>query len=330
MRQAPLGSQPFGSVENRMQQFVRMQRPLHQQRGFAAPHQRHRLLGGRMAVRCIDQPEPVEGNARFPRRLLDLSLRADQDRHDDAGIRRFHRGGNGRRAAGMGDGGDRRCAGRSFRHQRAEPLMPAHADVGQLDPGPADLLVRCTYAQSAGRHCPARFRAAVAGQDQFPRLGYPPGDGKRQDQSIASRDRPLKDKLLRQRHAARARQVRRHQQRHQSRNDRAGARPLAAAAPAGDHRQQIDILLHERTAQHRAVAGRDLVEGPVLHHVLAGGARSNVHESLVPARLWVAVGRAGACMAPALACNPSFSGPCLATCQQPQEPQRQSAGLFSA
>ena len=86
-----------------MEQFVGVQRALHQQRRLAPLHQANGRNRRRLAIRDIDQPERCDIHFRRFRRVDDSALRPDQNRSDQTGKRRFDRRAESVRVAGVSD-----------------------------------------------------------------------------------------------------------------------------------------------------------------------------------------------------------------------------------
>ena len=116
MAEPPFGAQATFLLHHLVQQFVGVQAALHQHLGLAGAHHRHGHLGGVVAVIGRHQPVRRDVDARFSRDGANFPLRADQDRRDQAILRRLdsslqcvvaarmnHRRGRGRQAAARFD-----------------------------------------------------------------------------------------------------------------------------------------------------------------------------------------------------------------------------------
>ena len=111
MAETPRGAQARFAPDDRAQQLVGAERPLHQHLGAALAHQRHRLLGGGMAVLHIDDLVGTDVELRRACGREDPFPRPHQDRHDDAQLRGVEGAGEGGLVArvrhGSGDGRQR-------------------------------------------------------------------------------------------------------------------------------------------------------------------------------------------------------------------------------
>ena len=66
-------------VDDLVHEFVGVQAALHQQAGLAGAHQRHGGLGGRVAVRRVDDARVAQVQAELRGGVADLAFRSDQD-----------------------------------------------------------------------------------------------------------------------------------------------------------------------------------------------------------------------------------------------------------
>ena len=96
MAHAAFGPQAVRAVHHRVHQFIGVQLAFHHGIGPAGPHQLHRLLGGRVAVRRVDHLHPLQAAPGFLCSGGDFAFRPHQYRHDqalDLGFKRPDQGG---------------------------------------------------------------------------------------------------------------------------------------------------------------------------------------------------------------------------------------------
>ena len=108
MADPPLGADAGVAGDHGGHQFIGVQAALHQRRGLAFPHQRHRLGRGIVAVRRLDDRQVGNVDAVPRRHLADAGRRADQDRLDQTQLARLHGAAERHLVARMRHGGDDR------------------------------------------------------------------------------------------------------------------------------------------------------------------------------------------------------------------------------
>ena len=133
----PLGAKAGVGVDHRRHHLVGVQRALHQRLGLAFADQPHRRRRGRVAVRRVDDLEPVDVLAGVLRGGANLSLRADQDGLDQRFPGGLHRAGQ-RAAVHRMDHGRRDRVQRPRRLDQAgeTPAGPRHVVHDSCDPLP--------------------------------------------------------------------------------------------------------------------------------------------------------------------------------------------------
>ncbi len=124
--EAPAGAQAGLARHDRTEQLVGVEAALHQQLGLALPHQFDRPGRRRVAVRRVDDRDRPQRDAVGLRDLLDLRLRADEDRRDQPELGRIDDRCQRRRLA-------RVCDCRRHRLEGAAPLEELFVLPGSMD-----------------------------------------------------------------------------------------------------------------------------------------------------------------------------------------------------
>ena len=141
MAEPPARVQAAVRRQHGVQQLVGVQRALHQKRRLASVDGCDGLGRRCDAMGDVDQAERRDIDLGGLRRLEDLTLRPDQDRGDQARMRRFDRGAQRIGVARMSDGRRQGLVSDGRGKESAEPLMTAEPHLRQLDARATDLFV---------------------------------------------------------------------------------------------------------------------------------------------------------------------------------------------
>ncbi len=278
MADAPRGAQAGIGVDHLAHQLVGVQRTLHQRFGLAFAHQRHRPRRRGVAVLDVDDDDAGEVDALLFGHRADLRFRADQRRHDEAGLRRLHHAEQGFAIAGVHHGhGNRRQALGAGEQVLVARLAVEEGDFRQLDARALDLLGRRQHLGRAADHRLAVLVGAHAVEEdvvvvvELARRRQRHGDG------VAESDRAREMQRLVDVDGARAGEL----------GAEHGGDQRAAPHAVGDHLlehaalgvfgidvgrvdvarhdgEELDVLRLEGADEGGAVADLDLVEGAVL------------------------------------------------------------------
>jgi len=275
---APRRAQAGIGVDDFAHQFVGVQRALHQRFGLAFAHQRHRASRCGVAMLDVDDGDAGEVDALLFGHRADLRFRADQGRHDEAGLRRLHHAEQGLAVAGMHHGhGNRGEAPRAGEQVLVARLAVEKGDFRQFDARALDLLGRRQHFGRAADHRLAVLVGAHAVEEdvvvvvELARRRQRHGDG------VAEADRAREVQRLVDVDGARAGELRAEH----------GGDQRAAPHAVGDHLlehaalgvfgvdvgrvdvarhdgEELDVLRLEGADEGGAVADLDLVVGAVL------------------------------------------------------------------